>query len=44
MRAARRAPSASTGLKLAGVRNASTIAAAIMSGVEVAKSMRRPAP
>ena len=41
MRAARAAPSASTGLNRVGALNASTIASAIMSGVDVANSMRR---
>ena len=42
-RAARAAPSASTGWKLAGVCNRASAASAICSGVAVAKSMRLPA-
>src|SRR5258705_6039919 len=43
MRAARTAPSASTGLKRAGLCSSAIIASAIMSGVDVANSRRRPA-
>ena len=42
MRAARTAPSASTGLNCRGRFSAVTIASAIMSGVELANSIRRP--
>lgn len=44
MRAARAAPPASTGLKLDVMPSAAIIASAIMSDVDVASSMRLPAP
>jgi hypothetical protein len=43
MRAARSAPLCSTASKCEGLRSASTIASAIVSGVEVANSIRCPA-
>ena len=44
MRAALAAPSASTILNLGGALSKSTIASAIISGVDVANSIRVPAP
>ncbi|WP_300160937.1 hypothetical protein [Bradyrhizobium sp.] len=42
MRVARAAALASTGAKRAGLENAPTMVSAIMSGVDVANSLRRP--